>query len=341
MIKIKPIFVLVAVFFIAILMIPTLLVLPSMDKTSGKLAEELPSNEKTVKQVDPTLPAVEVAVYRVGKEQIDTLPFEEYLVGVVAAEMPADFNIEALKAQAVTARTYTVYLLMNDNKIGVPEGADLTDTENHQVYKSEDELKELWGAKYQSNIEKIKQAVAATQGQILTYEGDPIYAAFFSTSNGYTENAEDYWSKEEPYLKSVQSPWDVDTPQFKGQKIISVNEFQSKLGVKLSNNNSIGTIIEKTEGNRVGKVNINGKILTGKNIREKLELKSTDFTWERKGNNIVINTRGYGHGVGMSQYGANGMASEGKSYEEIVQHYYKGTEISSYTNMLAQITAKK
>lgn len=338
MIKMKPIVLLAALLFAVTLMIPTLLVLPFMEKTTGKLGEEIETPEVNMNKNEP---AVEVAVYRVGQEKIDELPLEEYIVGVVAAEMPAEFELEALKAQALSARTYIVNHLMNEEKIGVPDGADVTDTENHQVYKSDDELKKQWGKDYGEKVQKIREAVAATSGQILTYEGAPIYAAFFSTSNGFTENSEDYWSSPRPYLKSVESPWDVNTEKFKGQKVVSVADFEKLLGVKLSNSNEIGKIVAKTEGNRVGKVDFNGKVLTGKEIREKLELKSSDFTWERKGNNIVINTKGFGHGVGMSQFGANGMAQAGKTYEEIVQHYYSGVQIDTSTNLLTKITAKK
>ncbi|MDQ0154285.1 stage II sporulation protein D [Robertmurraya andreesenii] len=333
----KPIAVLAAVLFAVTLIIPTALVLPFMEKTTGKLDEDLEGKEIKVESNEP---AIEVAVYRAGQEKIENLPLEEYIVGVVAAEMPADFELEALKAQAITARTYFAYL-MNGEKKGVPEGADVTDTENHQVYKSDEELRKQWGKDYQKRVKKIREAVQATSGQILTYEGAPIYSAFFSTSNGFTENSEDYWSSPRPYLKSVESPWDVNTEKFNGQKVVSIKEFEKKLGVKLTNSSEVGKILERTKGNRVGKVDINGKVLTGKDIRETLELKSSDFTWERKGKNIVINTKGFGHGVGMSQFGANGMAKEGKTYKEIVQHYYQGVQIDTGTNLLAKVTAKK
>lgn len=338
MIKMKPIAVLAAVLFAVILMIPTLLVLPFMEKTTGKLIEDIETKEVSL---DPAQPSIDVAVYRAKQDKVEQLPLEEYLVGVVAAEMPADFEVEALKAQALSARTYIVNHLMTNDKSNVPNGADVTDTENHQVYKSDDELRNQWEKDYHWKIEKIKEAVAATRGQILTYEGNPIYAAFFSTSNGYTENSEEYWSSPRPYLKSVESPWDVNTEKFNGQRIVSIKDFEILLSVNLPSSGDIGKIVERTTGNRVAKVDINGKILTGKEIREKLELKSSDFTWERKGKNIVINTKGFGHGVGMSQYGANGMAKEGKTYQEIVQHYYNGVQIETTTNQLAKVTAKK
>ncbi|MBE3571079.1 MAG: stage II sporulation protein D, partial [Bacillales bacterium] len=272
----------------------------------------------------------------------EKLSLDQYLIGVVAAEMPADFEKEALKAQSLAARTYIVSQLLNKEKIGMPEGeADVTDTEIHQVYKNNEELKSLWGKDYKWKITKIAEAVKETSGQILTYEGNPITPTFFSTSNGYTENSEDYWSNSYPYLRSVESPWDKNSPKFNDQKIMTVNEFETKLGVKLSDRNNVGKIIERTAGKRVGKVEINGKVLTGREIRDKLDLKSSDFSWVLKGDNIIITTKGYGHGVGMSQYGANGMASEGKDYKEIVKHYYQGVEISKSDALLTKVTAKK
>lgn len=339
--KLKPIVVIAAVLFVVTLMIPTLLVLPfSAEKASGKLGEEEIQKEE-IEVEEAAGPVVEVAVYRSTQKKLENIPLEEYIVGVVASEMPASFEKEALKAQALTARTYIVKQMMIEEREALPEGALVTDTVWHQVYKSEAELKKQWGLDYKSRIKKIREAVNETRGKILTYDGQPIDATFFSTSNGYTENSGAIWPNTLPYLKSVESPWDLKSPKFDGQNVFTVADFQSKLGVSLPGDGTVGKIIEKTEGNRVGKVDIGGKVLTGKEIREKLNLKSTDFTWERKGNNIVVTTKGYGHGVGMSQYGANGMAAEGKTYEEIVMYYYQGTEIASANNYLNKITAKK
>lgn len=339
MLKMKPIVVLSAVLFVVTIMIPTLLVLPFMEKTTGKLGEELASKEIEA-AVDQ--PAVEVAIYRDSLDKIEKLPLEDYIAGVVAAEMPSEFELEALKAQALTARTYYLYYLMSGEKSDkIPKEANVSDTEDHQVYKSDEELRKAWGKDYQWKMNKIKEAVAATRGQVLTYDGEPIYAAFFSTSNGFTENSEDYWSSPLPYLKSVESPWDVNTEKFNGQEVIAVTDFEEKLGVKLTEAAEVGKIIERTKGNRVGKVDINGKVLTGKDIREKLGLKSSDFTWERKEDNIIINTKGFGHGVGMSQYGANELAKGGKTYKEIVEHYYSGAQIDTTQTLLTKITASK
>ncbi|WP_342433549.1 stage II sporulation protein D [Neobacillus sp. FSL H8-0543] len=338
--KFKPLIVLVSILFAVILIIPAVLVLPFTDgKANGELGEEL---TKTPEQnPSSTDSAVEVAVYRSAIGKIENVQLEDYLVGVVAAEMYADFEDEALKAQALTARTYIVKKMLSKDKMGVPDGAQVTDTQLHQVYHSDEELRKKWDKDYERKRSKVLAAVRATSGQILTYNGEAIDASFFSTSNGYTENSEDYWSNELPYLRSVSSPWDKDSPKFSSQKVMSVKDFEAKLGVKVGSDSTIGKIVERTTGKRVAKVDFNGKVLTGKEIREALELQSSDFAWERKGSKIVISTKGYGHGVGMSQYGANGMAVEGKDYKEIVKHYYQGVEISSAESMLATITAKK
>ncbi|MBU8881078.1 stage II sporulation protein D [Bacillus sp. FJAT-29790] len=343
MTKFKPFIVLAALLFIITLMIPSLLVLPFTEgKASGKLGEQLKKEDRAMETAETNSgPAVEVSVYRMAKKQLEKLPLEKYLVGVVASEMPSDFEKEALKAQALTARTYIVSQMLNENKEKLPEGALVSDTELHQVYKNDEELKQIFGSDYNLAIKKITEAVNETSGQIITYDGSPITATFFSTSNGFTENSEAIWASAYPYLKSVESPWDTKSPKFGGQKVFTVSEFEKKLGVKLPNNSTIGNVTERTAGKRVGKVEINGTVVEGKDIREKLGLKSTDFTWERKGDNIVINTKGYGHGVGMSQYGANGMAAEGKNYKEIIAHYYKGVEIAASDQILTKVMAKK
>jgi stage II sporulation protein D len=337
----KPFLVITITVAVAVLMIPALLVLPfSKDSAKGELTEKIEKSEKDLSsQLENS--AIEVAVYRTAARKIQNYPLEKYVAGVVSAEMPADFELEALKAQALTARTYIVNQLASNNTMGLPKGANVTDTEMHQVFKDDEELKTLWGADYNWKKEKITKAVLETKDQILTYNGKPITATFFSTSNGFTENSEAYWKNSIPYLKSVESPWDKESPKFYDRKILTVKDFEAKLGVKLLEGEEIGTVVERTPGKRVGVVQINGKKLTGKEIREKLDLKSTDFTWERKGEQIIITTKGFGHGVGMSQYGANGMAQEGKNYKEIVTHYYQGVEISSSSKVMSTVVANK
>ncbi|KPL59350.1 stage II sporulation protein D [Rossellomorea vietnamensis] len=335
--QLKPVVIIFSIFISIIFIVPTLLVLPfSSDKETANLDEKL----KNTPSVEELADSVEVAVYRSSQDLIEKLPLEQYVVGVVAGEMPADFEKEALKAQALAARTYMVNQLMSEDP-SVPKGADVTDTVSHQVYKNQKELATLWGSDYDWKIKKISEAVLETKGKVLTYDDKPITAAFFSTSNGYTENSEAYWTDDIPYLRSVESPWDKASPKFEDQKIIPINEFKQKLGVTLPKDGSVGTITSRTEGKRVAKVEINGKEFTGREIRDKLGLRSSDFTWYLKDDHIVIATKGFGHGVGMSQYGANGMAKEGKNYKDIVTHYYKDVKITESSKLLQKVTAQR
>ncbi len=334
--QLKPLFVAVIVFVFVTMVLPAVLVMSFGGDGEEEAGESLVASESAGME-----DAVEVAVYRAAKKEREEVPLEEYLVGVVASEMDAKFELEALKAQALAARTYIVKQMLNEEKVGVPEGSDVTDTENHQVYKNDDELRQQWGKEYEWRIKKIRRAVNETRGEIITYEGVPINATFFSTSNGRTENAGEVWANELPYLVSVESPWDTASPKFRGQKTFPAAEVERRLGVKIPAGKTVGQVLERTAGDRVGKIKIGGKVFTGREIREKLDLYSTDFTMERRGSEIVVHTQGYGHGVGMSQYGANGMAAEGKTYEEIVKHYYRGVEISSADEFLNKILAER
>jgi len=333
--QIRPVLLIISLVIAVSFLVPTLLVLPfSSEKVSGKLDEKL-QKQKTSE------PSIEVAVYRTKTKQIEKPDLEDYVVGVVASEMPATFEKEALKAQALTARTYIVKQLMYGGNSSVPKGAVVEDTTNFQVYQNMDELKKEWKDKYNRNLNKIREAVEATAGQILTFNGSPITAAFFSTSNGYTENSEDYWDQPVPYLKSVKSPWDKSSPKFSFKEEIPISTFENKLGVHVTNSENIGTITSRTHGKRVGTVMIGGKQFTGREIRDKLELRSADFSWVRKGDEIIVTTKGYGHGIGMSQYGANEMAKKGKNYQEIVKYYYQGVQIANTDQFINKATAKK
>lgn len=336
----KPILVVLAGLFLIILMIPTLLVAPFMSGTQGELTEDLQTKKEKEKQVMLGKSIIDVPVYRSSQGKTEIIPLEEYIIGVVSSEMPATFEDEALKAQALAARTYIVRQLLNEEPIGVPKDAVVSDTTSHQVFKSDAELKKQWGKDYEWKMKKIYNAVASTQGQILTYENKPIDASFFSTSNGYTENSEEYWTTPYPYLKSVESPWDEKSPEYYDRIAIKVSDFEKKLKVKLGSSGEVGKIIERTSGKRIAQVDINGTKLNGREIREKLGLRSSDFTWELKGDRVVITTKGFGHGVGMSQYGANFMAQDGKKYQDIVSYYYQGTQVASVEPFVTQFTAR-
>lgn len=337
----KPIFILVSLLVMLVIVVPSLLVLPYHAETKQPVTgEKVASTAAAAPNVPQAVTSnVEVAVYRSKQKTVEHVLLEDYVVGVVAAEMPSDFEMEALKAQALTARTFVVKRMINGAVL--PNKADVTDTVDTQVYSSLADLKKQWGQSYEAKIERIQKAVRETAGQVLTFDGQPITASFFSTSNGYTENAEDYWGNPTPYLKSVDSPWDKNTPKFLSEQKFSVADFEKKLGVKVLANGKVGNIAERTSGHRVKTVSFNGKQLSGREVREKLGLRSSDFTWRQEGSQVIITTKGYGHGVGMSQYGANGMAKEGKSYKDIVLHYYKGIEIKGVNEYEQKLTAKK
>ncbi|MBW7475028.1 stage II sporulation protein D [Paenibacillus oenotherae] len=278
-----------------------------------------------------------IQVYLTADKRMERLPIELYVRGVIAAEMPIEFELEALKAQAIAARTYIYRRLYAGTSGDLPAAAmtaDVTDTVKHQVYLSLDRLLNRWkDERKRVNLEKLNRAVEETKGQIVTYNGEPIQAAFFSTSNGYTENAVDYWSLDLPYLRSVASPWDKDiSPRYKETVTMKLSEFASKLGVKRSEIQSM-RILKTTEGRRIKQLAIGKKIYSGREVREKLALASSQFRWTIDSDVISITTYGFGHGVGMSQWGANGMAQAGSKAEQIIKHYYTGTQVEQASKL--------
>lgn len=249
-----------------------------------------------------------------------SMELDEYLIGVVGAEMPASFNIEALKAQAIVARTYTLKTINSGKK--------LSDDNSTQNYKSNEELKNTWGSSYNTYYNKVRSAVIDTKGIVIKYNGSLIDALYHSTSNGYTEDASNVWKNSVPYLKSVSSEYDTTNKNFIYNKFISYQDLSNKLGIPASYSSNI-EISEKTNSGRVKYLNIDGNIFNGVNVRTILELRSTDFVFEKQETGINIITKGYGHGVGMSQYGANGMANNGYSYKDIILHYYTGVYLDA------------
>ncbi len=243
---------------------------------------------------------------------------EEYLIGVVAAEMPASFNLEALKSQAIVARTYTLKLLESKRTI--------TDDVSTQVYKDNAELKNMWGNSYNTYYNKIKNAVSSTSGLCITYNGSLIDAVYHSTSNGYTEDSVKVWGNDIPYLKTVTSPWDTSASSYLRENTISYDKIRTVLGINFDSS-SIIEIISKDESGRISNIKFGDKVLTGVETRNLLGLRSADFDFTMADVGVLFTTRGYGHGVGMSQYGANGMANSGYSYDKIIKYYYSGVNI--------------
>lgn len=259
-----------------------------------------------------------VTVYR-SNGQVLKLELEEYVIGVVGAEMPASFHIEALKAQAILARTYALKSL----EIGLR----LTDNSSTQNYKSNAELENVWGSSFRTYYNKIKSAVEATKGMYLTYNGEIIDAVYHSTSNGVTEDAKNVWGNSVPYLVSVTSPYDSLNSSFNYEKTFTYAELSRLLGFSISSN-TLFELQSLTEGNRVSKFLIDNQVYSGVDLRTKLGLRSATFEIVKSENTVTFVTIGFGHGVGMSQYGANGMAKNGSSYQDILKHYYTGVTLS-------------
>lgn len=260
----------------------------------------------------------EITVYKSNGSVIN-LNMTNYLIGVVSSEMPASFNLEALKAQSVLARTYALKAKKSGKK--------LTDTVSTQSYIDIDQMKNKWGNSFNTYYNKIKYAVENTNGEYLSYNGNYIEALYHSTNNGKTESSLDVFGNYYPYLISVSSEYDKNASSYLRTISMPLDTISNKLGLSL-NNDSVISILSYTDGGNIKEININGNSFSGKKVRELLGLRSADFDISISDNNANITTRGYGHGVGMSQYGANGMANAGYSYKDILSHYYPGTTLT-------------
>lgn len=265
---------------------------------------------------------------------IEEIPIDEYLYGVVSAEMPVDYNIEALKAQAVVARTYTIYKIMqNQSK---HKDADICDSSQCcQAWISKNDRLARWDEnKQEENWNKIVQAVNETKGKVIKYEGKVIDAFFHSNSGGKTEVPVNVWGGTNyPYLQSVETAGEEGYSQYKSEVKLSKEDFENKIKEKHSDfqinydEDDCIKITEYTDSGRVKTIKVGNLNLSGVEFRSLMELKSTNFEIELSENEITINVIGNGHGVGMSQTGANTLAKNGESCEEIIKHFYTGVEI--------------
>lgn len=265
---------------------------------------------------------MQVRVKRTESNEIVQVPFEDYIIGVLAGEMPVTFEKEALKAQAVAARSYVMKQMVYNKD----RDYDVVDTVTNQVYLDNTYLQSVWKENYTEKINKIKTAVLETYNEYLDYKGQVADALFFSTSVGYTENSEEVFSNTVPYLRSVVSQWDEISPVYQVNYTFSLEDFYNKLNLPYQST----VYIEKTKTTSTGRIKnlkINGTSLEGSTVVTKLGLKSNHFTITQDGETVHITTKGYGHGVGMSQYGAQGMALKGYDYKEILSYYYQGTSI--------------
>ena len=252
-------------------------------------------------------------------DNIVSLNLEEYVKGVVACEVPASFDSEALKAMSVAARTFALYK--------ISKGKSIKTTVSDQCYIDNDKMKSKWKSNYNKYYTKISNAVNDTKGEYMTYNDKVIIAFYFSISNGKTENVENVFSQKLDYLVSVDSSWDKKANYNEKKLKIKVIDFLKKLNIK---DNKIYDIkIDRSSTNRVNNIKINNSNYKGTKFRSLLGLRSTDFNITYDNDFVYIHTVGYGHGVGMSQYGANYMAYDGYSYDEILKHYYTGIKITN------------
>ncbi len=278
-----------------------------------------------------------IKVWNDAKGKVEKISFEEYVCNVVASEMPSNFEEDALMAQAVAARTYAMSKIIRfeETEPETHPKAPVCNTTHCQVYKGEKELIESHEEGWEKDgYEKIKKACKETKGQMLYYQGQLVtQPLFFSSSGGQTENSEDVFSNAYPYLVSVSSPYEEGASHNNEEKSFEIEEILSKInGYYTDRNTGDATfedikILSRTAGGRVDKIQIGQSIYKGTEVRNALGLSSAMFSVGYKGDKIIITSDGYGHGVGMSQYGANGMAKEGWDYEEILTHYYRGTKV--------------
>lgn len=304
-------------------------------KQNGNIGDKESKENKSIleKSIDP-----KINVYLKKEDKVITLDLEEYVLGVVSAEMPANFHEEALKAQAVAARTYAVAHMKNVSGKGcnLHKDADICDSVHCQAYINKEKRMESWPKGQRDELyRKVSNAVKSTSGQVLSYNGDLVMTPYyFATSSGKTENAQEVFGSDKPYLKSVESKGEEIAPKYEKEFRINNDKFIKLMKAKFTDLNisselvsSKINILERSEGGSVRSIKIGNITTTGKVVRSLLGLTSANFEINFTKNDVIFRCKGYGHGVGMSQWGAGVMAKEGKSYEEILKHYYTGIEI--------------
>ena len=326
------------IYMYIILFILIFFVLPTICTTTKK-TEEVQSISNQIEE-NNQIEKYEYSKYKTIKllhqstQEVEEIGIDEYLYGVVSSEMPANFEEEALKAQAIVARTYTIYQIINNKS--KHENADICDDYRCcQAWISKEERIAKWNEnEAETNWNKIVEAVDSTSGKIIVYNGEPINAFFHANSGGVTESSLNIWGGiDYPYLKSVETSGEQDYTQYNSEVILSKEELVEKLkskyqdiNIDFSQEDSI-KILEYTTSGRVKTIKFGNKEIAGTEARTLLGLKSTNFTVEIINDNIKFSVTGYGHGVGMSQTGADSLAKSGSNYEEIIKHFYTDVEI--------------
>ena len=286
-------------------------------------------SEKKVEKAAEDFGTTQISVFNVQQNKLEEMNLEEYILGVLAGEMPSSFHIEALKAQALAARTYTLMKTRAYGGKGCDKhpGADVcTDFAHCQAFEDPKSIT--------FNYDKYKQAVLDTKGEVIVYDDNLIQAVFHSTSGGKTENSEEVWTNKVPYLRSVSSEFEEASPKLVTDRDVKVNDFIAAMkkidsSIQLSTKNIQKQIkvLDRSEGGRITRLSVGGKVLSGSAVRSALGLNSSNFNISYKGDTMKFTVTGNGHGVGLSQYGADGMAQKGSKYNVIVKHYYQGVEI--------------
>lgn len=282
-----------------------------------------------------------IPVALLNGDEVISMTMTDYLIGAVAAEMPASFDTEALKAQAVALRTYALYKM-----IVTPEihgDADIcSDSSCCAAWKDTDYLREKWGEDYDMYLSKITEAISATDGIYISYDDEPALAVFHSSSAGQTEESSAVWGTSLPYLISVDSPETAeDVPNYITSVTMSTEEFSQSFPTGDFSENPSDWITDTAydSSGRLSTANIGGVTVTGTELRAMFSLRSTAITFEVTDSDVTITSTGYGHGVGMSQYGANVLAHDGYTYEEILQNYYPGTSLRETSGLIISKTS--
>ncbi|MCM1363760.1 MAG: stage II sporulation protein D [Faecalibacterium sp.] len=273
-----------------------------------------------------------IKVLRVSSDKVIDLELYDYLIGAVSSEMSPVYEKEALKAQTVACYTYAKWLKANSDS-GKLNGADISDSPStHQGYLDEQELKDKWGDKYDEYIAKIKECVNEVMGEYLSYNNEPIMAVYHAISPGKTESASVVWEQDIPYLQSVIANGDKLSPDFDSTVTLTEEKFKEYAkkisGVSLDNKaESWVKSCKKSDNGFVTSITIGGKKLDGNTVRNAFSLKSPYFTLTYESGKFTFKVKGYGHGIGMSQYSADYMARQGSTYKEILLHFYKGAKL--------------
>jgi stage II sporulation protein D len=321
--------------FISLIITPLFIIRGSTtDSNAFDNTNQTTAIETTSKSSDPTTNDDSITVFLSNQNKNITMSEFEYVCGSVAAEMPLAYHEEALKAQAVACYTNCLRLKNSNNK-EESNGADISDDISvHQGYITEDERKEKWGDDFNKYESKLRSIVTDVLGEYITYDEKICVAAFSAICTGTTETAENVWGSKTPYLVSVKSEGDKLSPTYSSTVTFSKSQFISimkDLGVSIDSKADLTEIIGKPKATKAGTVftiKINSKEVTGSNMRQAFSLRSPAFKITATENEVTFNVSGYGHGVGMSQYGADYMARQGSTYDEILKHYYKGVEIT-------------